>query len=67
MCCVTIKAKQTLIKRQAELIREYGKWETVQTDLNFDADFYRFCQWKLDLLDEEAEQIRHVLEMGGCE
>lgn len=64
---MTVKAKQALIKRQAELMQEYGQWEAMQTDFSYDEDFYRFCQWKMELLDEEAEQIRHVLEMGCCE
>lgn len=64
---MTVKAKQALIKRQAELMQEYSQWETMQTDYSYDTDFYKFCQWKMNLLDEEAEQIRHVLEMGCCE
>lgn len=64
---MTVKAKQALIKRQAELMQERDLWKQMQTDFSYDQDFYRFCQWKMNLLDEEAEQIRHVLEMGCCE
>ncbi|MBD5495433.1 MAG: hypothetical protein HDR12_14000 [Lachnospiraceae bacterium] len=61
---MTVKAKQALKKRQAELMQEYHQWEVMQTDFSFDEDFNYFCQWKMQLLDEEAEQIRCVLEMG---
>lgn len=64
---MTVKSKRELIKRQAELMQEYSRWEAMQTDFSFDEDFYNFCQWKMQLLDEEAEQIRYVLEMGCCE
>lgn len=61
---MTVKAKQALIERQTKLMKEYDAWEKMQTDYSFDEDFYNFCQWKMQLLDEEAEQIRYVLEMG---
>ena len=48
-------------------MKEHDLWEQMQTDFSYDEDFYNFCQWKMQLLDEEAEQIRHVLEMGCCE
>lgn len=64
---MTVKTKQALIKRQAELMQEYNQWEVMKTDFSFDEDFNCFCQWKMQLLDEGAEQIRHVLEMGCCE
>lgn len=64
---MTVKTKQALIERQMALIREYEQWEFIQTDYSYDNDFYSFCQWKMNLLDEEAEQICHVLEMGCCE
>lgn len=63
---MTVKVKQVLIKRQDELMQEYREWESMQTDFSYDEDFYNFCQWKMQLLDEESEQIRHVLEMGYC-
>lgn len=61
---MTVKTKQALIERQAALMQKYEQWESIQTDYSYDTDFYSFCQWKMNLLDEEAEQIRHVLEMG---
>lgn len=64
---MTIQAKQTLIERQAELMQERDLWGQMQTDYSYDENFYRFCDWKMNLLDEEAEQIRHVLEMGCVE
>ena len=64
---MTVKTKQALIERQMALIREYEQWEFIQTDYSYDNDFYSFWQWKMNLLDEEAEQICHVLEMGCCE
>ena len=64
---MTIKAKQTLIERQTELMQERDLLGRMQTDFSYEEDFYRFCQRKMDLLGEKAEQIRYVLEMGGCE
>lgn len=64
---MTVKAKQELLKRQSKLMKEHDLWEQMQTDFSYDEDFYNFCQWKMQLLDEEAEQIRHVLEMGCFE
>ena len=64
---MTVKAKQTLIERQTELMHERDLWERMQTDFSYDEYFYKFCDWKMNFLDEEAEQIRHVLEMGCCE
>lgn len=59
---MTVKAKQVLIKRQAELMQEYSQWEAIQTDYSYDTDFCSFCQGKMNLLDEEAELIREILE-----
>lgn len=64
---MTVKAKRALIERQVELMRERDWWKQMQTDCSYDEDFDRFCQWKMNLLDEEEEQIRHVLEMGCVE
>ncbi len=64
---MTVKAKQALKNRQEKLMQEYQSWEAMQTDYSYDMDFYQFCQWKMQMLDEEAEQIRHVLEMGCVE
>lgn len=63
-----IAATIELLKaRQEELMKERDEWEQMQTDHSYDEDFYRFCQWKMNLLDEEAEQIRIVLESGCVE
>lgn len=64
---MTVKAKQVLIKRQAELMQERDLWSQKQTDFSHDIDFYRFCQWKMNMLDEEAGQLRYVIETGCCE
>lgn len=64
---MTVKARCKLIKQQKKLMQERKAWEQIQTDYSYDEDFYKFCEWKMNLLDEEAEQIRYVLEMGCCE
>lgn len=64
---MTDEAKQALIERQVALIQEYEQWESIQRDYSYDNEFYGFCQWKMNLLDEEAEQIRRALEMDSCE
>ena len=42
-------------------------YERLQTEHSDDEYFYRCTQKEMDAIDEEAEQIRHVLEMGCCE
>ena len=42
-------------------------YEHLQTEHSDDEYFYRCTQKEMDALDEQAEQIRHVLEMGCCE
>lgn len=64
---MTVKARRKLIKQQKKLMQERESWEQMQTDYSYDEDFYKFCEWKMNLLNEEAEQIRYVLEMGCCE
>lgn len=64
---MTVKARCNLIKQQKKLMQEREAWEQMQTDYSYDEEFYKFCEWKMNLLDEEAEQIRYVLEMGCCE
>ena len=64
---MTIKAKRRLIEQQKKIMQEYKEWEQMQTDYSYDENFYRFCEWKMNTLDEEAEQIRYVLESGCCE
>lgn len=64
---MTVKARCNLIKQQKKLMQERKAWEQMQTDYSYDEDFYKFCEWKMNLLNEETEQIRYVLEMGCCE
>lgn len=64
---MTIKANGILLERQASIEVECIHWKTMQTDYSYDLDFYRFCNWKINSLNEEAEQIRYVLETGYCE
>ena len=64
---MTIKANRILLERQASIEVECIHWKTMQTDYSYDLDFYRFCDWKINSLKEEAEQIRYVLETGYCE
>ena len=64
---MTIEAKSKLVGHQQKLIQERRAWEQMQTDFSFDLDFYKFCTWKMNLFDEEAEQLRYVLETEGCE
>ena len=55
---MTIKANRILLERQASIEVECIHWKTMQTDYSYDLDFYRFCDWKINSLNEEAEQIR---------
>ena len=59
--------KYRLKKQQKELVRRYAILEQLQTEHSDDEYFYRCTQKEMDAIDEEAEQIRHVLEMGCCE
>ena len=56
-----------LLSNQQKLMYERNFYEQMQTDFSYDEDFYTFCVWKIHMLDEEAEQIRYVIEMGCCE
>ena len=62
-----ILKKYRLKKQQKELVRRYAILEQLQTEHSGDEYFYRYAQKEMDAIDEEAEQIRHVLEMGCCE
>ena len=64
---MTVKAKRKLVEQQNKMVQEREEWRQIQTDFSYDEDFYKFCEWKINLLNEEIEQIRHVLEMGCCE
>lgn len=48
-------------------MRRYTILEQLQTEYSEDEYFYRCTQKEMDAIDEESEQIRHVLEMGCCE
>ena len=47
-----------------ELMQERTFWEQMQTDYSHDAEFYKFCEWKMQRLDEEAEKLRYLQEKG---
>lgn len=64
---MTVKARYRLIEHQIKLAQDLDLWKQMQTDFSYDEDFYKFCEWKIHMLDEEAEQIRYVIEMGCCE
>ncbi len=64
---MTVTAKTVLKEQQRQLAEQYSQWEAMQTDYSYDEDFYRYCQWKMQDIDEEMEMIRRVLEMGCCE
>ena len=64
---MNILKRYRLKKQQKELVRRYAILEQVQTEHSGDEYFYRYAQKEMDAIDEEAEQIRHVLEMGCCE
>lgn len=62
---MNVKSKRRLVKQQNKLVLERKKWEQMQTDCSYDKDFCKFCEWKINILNEEAEKIRYVLE-GRC-
>ena len=64
---MNILKRYRLKKQQKELVRRYVILEQLQTEHSGDEYFYRYAQKEMDAIDEEAEQIRHVLEMGCCE
>lgn len=64
---MTDEARKELMKQQKALSREWEFWEELQTEFSNDIDFFRFCEWKKQLIDEEAEQIRYVFEVGWAE
>ena len=45
-----------------ELMRERSLWEQIQTDYSHDEDLYKFCECKMQRLDEEAEKLRYLQE-----
>ena len=64
---MNILKRYRLKKQQKELVRRYAILEQLQTEHSGDEYFYRYAQKEMDAIDEEAEQIRHVLERGCCE
>ncbi len=64
---MNILKRYRLKKQQKELVRRYAILEQLQTEHSGDEYFYRYAQKEMDAIDEEAEQIRYVLEMGCCE
>ena len=64
---MNILKRYRLKKQQKALMRKYAIYEQLQTEHSGDEYFYRCTQKEMDAIDEEAEQIRHVLEMGCCE
>ena len=64
---MTVKEKRSIEKQQNELMQERDNYERMQTEHSDDAEFYRYCQNNMDRLDEEAERLRRVLEVGCCE
>lgn len=63
---VTDDVRCRLIEKQAKLMKEYAEWEELQTEYSDDEEAYNICKWEMQLLDEEAEKIRYILEMGCC-
>ena len=53
-----------LEKWRNEILKERELWESVQTDFSHIKLIYRICQKKMDVLDQQADEIRQVLEMA---
>ena len=64
---MTVKEKRRIEKQQNELMQDRDNYERMQTEHSDDTEFYRYCQNNMDRLDEEAERLRRVLEVGCCE
>ena len=64
---MNILKRYRLRKQQKALMQKREIYERLQTEHSDDEYFYRCTQKEMDAIDEEAEQIRHVLEMGCCE
>lgn len=64
---MTVKEKRRLKKQQKELMQRRDIYEHIQTEHSDDMEFYRYCQKIMDRLDEEAERLRRVLEVGCCQ
>lgn len=64
---MNILKRYRLRKQQKALMQKREIYERLQTEHSDDEYFYRCTQKEMDAIAEEAEQIRHVLEMGCCE
>lgn len=53
-----------LEKWRNEILKERELWESVQTDFSHTKLIYSICQKKMDVLDQQADEIRQVLEMA---
>lgn len=53
-----------LEKWRNEILKERELWESVQTDFIHIKLIYSICQKKMDVLDQQADEIRQVLEMA---
>lgn len=58
--------RRKLEDEQTRLMQEYAEWEELQTKYSDNGELYSICEWEMQLLDEKAEQIRHILEKGCC-
>ncbi len=54
--------RDILLRRQERLDEARRAWEWLQTEYSYDRGFYRYCEWWLNQLDEDAEKIRILLE-----
>ena len=54
--------RSILVHRLEKLDEARRAWEWLQTEYSYDRDFYRYCEWWLNQLDEDAEKIRILLE-----
>lgn len=52
--------------QQKALMQKRKIYENLQAKHSEDEYFYRCTQKEMDAIDEQAEQIRHVLELGCC-
>lgn len=59
---MTDREKMALIEEQTKLVEEYRIWERMQTNYGYHDETFKYCQAKMDALDERAEFIRGVLE-----
>lgn len=57
--------KEILNGIKRNLMREYQDFERMQTDYSYDLDCYRYCQQRMDSIDNEMEEIRFKLEGGS--